>query len=124
MATITKRENSNGSISWKAQVRIEGYPARTASHKSAPQSAGQRPSRRPCKELMIRGTDTMCREYRPPVSYPRPIHDPLQLFHGLSVDLCGAKAQARCSGQMFVGIRFLVLQILIDDHKMIDRVTI
>ena len=44
-------------------------------------------------ELMIRGTDTMCREYRPPVSYPRPIHDPLQLFHGLSVDLCGANVK-------------------------------
>ncbi len=34
MASFTRRENSNGSVSWKAQVRIEGYPARTASHKT------------------------------------------------------------------------------------------
>jgi integrase len=34
MASITKRENANGTVSWKVQVRIEGYPARTASHKT------------------------------------------------------------------------------------------
>jgi integrase len=34
MASITRRENANGSVSWKAQVRIEGYPARTSSHKT------------------------------------------------------------------------------------------
>ena len=34
MASITKRVNANGTVSWKVQVRIEGYPARTASHKT------------------------------------------------------------------------------------------
>jgi integrase len=32
MATITKRANSDGSVSYKVQVRIAGYPARTSSH--------------------------------------------------------------------------------------------
>jgi integrase len=32
MATFTKRVNSDGSVSYKVQVRINGYPARTSSH--------------------------------------------------------------------------------------------
>ena len=32
MATITRRLNADGSVSYKAQVRIAGYPARTSSH--------------------------------------------------------------------------------------------
>lgn len=34
MATITRRLNSDGSVSYKVQVRIEGYPSRTSSHRT------------------------------------------------------------------------------------------
>jgi integrase len=34
MATVTKRKNADGTVSYKVQVRVQGFPARTASHKT------------------------------------------------------------------------------------------